>query len=140
MKGGGKPTILEEWVRLANLETDTRSRANYAALALIFAGLTRHLALWKKTLEGWNMRESIIINEWKAEALAEGRAEGEAKGEAKAAREILLYLLRDQFPGEIPANLVAAIEGESDQAKLRKAILLSQKTASIEEFCAESGL
>jgi hypothetical protein len=132
MKNGGKPTIREEWVRLAAAEPNSLWRSNYAALALIFAELTRHQASWKKTLEGWNVKKSPIIEEWKAE--------GEAKGRVEAAREILLDLLRDRFPGEVRSDLTASIEGESDRARLWKGISSVSKVSSIEEFRAVSGL
>ena len=40
MKNAAKPTMMEEWKRLAAAEPDPRSRADYASLALIFAELT----------------------------------------------------------------------------------------------------
>jgi hypothetical protein len=136
MKNGGKPTIVEEWARLASAEPNPLWRSNYAALALIFAELTRHQALWKKTLEGWNVKTSPIIEEWKAEGRAEGRAEGQAIGR----REDLLQLLSDRFSESLPTDLVAAMAAETDLKKLSEAIRAVLKSASIEEFRAISGL
>ena len=60
MKGGGKPTMITEWTRLADAEPNPRWRANYAGLALVFAGLTRHRDRWKQALEGWNMKCVVL--------------------------------------------------------------------------------
>jgi hypothetical protein len=124
MKGGGKPTMMEEWKRLAIAEPDPRSRANFASLALIFAELTRHLDRWKQTLEGWNMKESIVVNEWKAEAL----------------QDALLRILRSRFPSSLPKNLEAAVEAEFDLARLNRGLDALWKSASIEEFRSLTGL
>jgi hypothetical protein len=126
MKGGGKPTMLEEWKRLAGAEPNPIWRANYASLALVFAGLTRHLDEWTQALEGWNMKESTVVNEWKAEGKVEGQ------------RDSLLQLLRLRFPDEIPGDLLEAIGAEFDRGKITQGITAAVKAASIEEFRAIS--
>jgi hypothetical protein len=128
MKNGGKPTILEEWVRLASAEPNDLWRSNYAALALIFAELTRHQALWQKTLEGWNVRKSPIVEEWKAEGKAEGY------------RQALLQLLRLRFPTPLDRELLAVVEAEADLAKLSQWVDAVAKSASVEEFRILTGL
>ena len=65
-------------------------RATYGAIVTLFAELTG-CAVWKSGLEGWNMRESTVVAEWKAageprgsprewpRGIAQGRTEGEAE-------------------------------------------------------------
>ena len=126
MNGGGKPTMIEEWKRLALLEPDRRARGSHGAIALIFAGLARRHKPWKQALEGWNVTESPIVNEWKAE------------GEAKGKRESLLQFLRLRFTEELPSDLLSAIESESDLGRLARGIAAAAKAASIEQFRAIS--
>ena len=55
--------------------------SQYGGLALVFAGLAQRLAEWKHALEGWNMGESQVANEWRGrwnQGLREGRLEGQA--------------------------------------------------------------
>ena len=80
MRGGGKPGIIERWKQVASQEPNNQHRATYGAIVTVFAELTDCAALWKSGLEGWDMRESTIVAEWKAEARAEGMAEGIAEG------------------------------------------------------------
>ena len=136
MKGGGKPTMVEEWKRLALLEPIPRARADYAALALIFSGLTRHRGRWKQALEGWNVKESMVINEWKAEWKAEGKAEGKVEGE----RDFLLRTLMFRFPGNVPAEWVAAIKAQDDSDILSQWLDALFTASSPAEFRAASGI
>ena len=41
-------------------------------LACVFAELTGCQEVWKIVLEGFNVRQSAVVNEWKAEAKIEG--------------------------------------------------------------------
>jgi hypothetical protein len=136
MKGGGKPTMVEDWKRLALTEPDFRSRTNHAALALIFAGLTRHLDRWKKALEGWNVKESTVVNEWKAEWKAEGKAEGAIE----ARRDDILRLLKLKFPGQVPAEWVAAVEAQADLKILSRWLEAVAIATSPAKFQARSGI
>src|SRR4051812_7443005 len=67
MRGGGEPGNIEEWKRLADLEPDVQLRLQYATDALVFAELQSASTQWKQALEGWNVRVSQQILEWKAE-------------------------------------------------------------------------
>ena len=126
MKGAGKPTMIEEWARLAGAEPNPRWRANYASLALVFAELTRQSDRWKQALEGWNMKESPVVAGWRAEGRAEGKVEGQ--------REALIQFLRFRFSGELPTDLLAAIEAETDHGRLAQGITAAAKATSIEQF------
>jgi hypothetical protein len=128
MKGGGKPTMMAEWARLANAETNPRSRANYASLALVFAGLTRHLDRWKQALEGWNVKKSPVVEEWRAEARAEAR------------RDDILHLLGLRFPGQVPPEVVAAVESQANLDELSRWLDAVVTSPSLDAFRVASGI
>jgi hypothetical protein len=52
MHGGGEAGIIEQWKELASAEPDSRRRAEYGALALVFAELSGRRAEWKKGTGG----------------------------------------------------------------------------------------
>jgi hypothetical protein len=132
MKGGGKPTMIEEWKRIASAEPDRKARADYAALALNFADLTRHLDRWKKALEGWNMRESTVVNEWKAE--------GKAEGAIQTRRDDILRLLELKFPGQVPDEWMTAVESQADSKELSRWFDAVAVASSLAEFRTASGI
>jgi len=128
MKGARETTIVEHWKTLATAEPDSRSRATFGALALVFVGLTRHAAPWRRGLEGWNMRESPIVSEWKAEWKAEGKAEGIHRS--------ILRVLELRFPGQIPDSLRAAVESQLDEAELSRWLDAAVTAPSLPAFAA----
>ena len=67
MRGGDDPGIIERWIHLASQEPSREHRADYGAIVAIFAELTGCSATWKSKLEDWNMRESALVSEWRAE-------------------------------------------------------------------------
>ena len=76
------------------------------------------LALKLETaLEGWNVRKSQVVEEWREE----GRAEGREEGRVEALQEIILTLLRKRF-SIVPAPLVQRIEASTDIARLQTAL------------------
>jgi hypothetical protein len=106
MHHGEDPGIIKRWKPLALGEPDERKRADYAALALIFAEAAGRLDVWRRALEGWNMQQSSVIREWIQQGKQEGRAEGAAL--------MLLHYLRQRFGGEVPADLRMLIEAQTD--------------------------
>jgi hypothetical protein len=134
MRGGAEPDIMERWKHLAATEPNGEHRATYGLLVTIFAELTGCADLWRSALREWNMRESTLVNEWKAEWLAEGRAEGEAKGRAKGERTALLLVLEQKFSTPVPPDLVAAIEAQSDSVLLTHWLTAAIKAESLDAF------
>jgi hypothetical protein len=112
MRDGGEPGIIEHWKELALAEPDSRRRAEYGALALVFAEPVGRRHLWKQALEKWNMTESIQVLEW--------MAEGELRGKLQVSRTILRELLEDRF-GALPEALTHRIETTTDPEQLRAA-------------------
>lgn len=56
---------------------------------------------WKRQLEGFEMTESQVVNEW--------ISQGEAQGELKASRQKLLEAITLRFPGCAPADVIRLI-------------------------------
>ncbi len=132
MRGGATPGIIERWKQVASQEPNNQHRATYGAIVAVFAELTDCTALWKSGLEGWDMRESTIVAEWKAEGRAEGVAEGIAKGE----RQALLLVLGQKFGAPVPADLASAIEAQADTDILSHWVPLAVAAESLEAFRA----
>lgn len=135
MQGGGEADSIEEWIRLASAEPDFRRRSNYGALALIFAEAADDWEVWKQALKEWNMRESKQVLEWQAEARAEGRAEG--RREERAAS--LIAFLEARFQS-VPADLIQAIQSQTNPDTLLALIPLAARAESVESFRASAGL
>lgn len=131
MRRGQTEAIIEKWKVLALAEADTRRRADYGGLALVFAELTDCRPLWKQALEGWNVEQSQQVLEWQAEAEKRGAAKGKAEGKA----ESLLRLLTRKFSSEaIPAELETAIWTTTDLTKLDRWFDAAYNAASLDEF------
>src|SRR5262249_40431463 len=122
MQGGGERAIIERWKAMAADEPRSRLRADYGAIATLFAQLTGCVDAWRSGLEGWDMQESTVVAEWKAEGFAlgraegitQGRAEGITQGRAEGERNALLLVLGQKFGSPVPADLEAAIGAQSD--------------------------
>jgi hypothetical protein len=114
MRGADEAAVVAQWRRLAERESDSRRRGDYGGIARVFAELTKRQEVWRTGLEGWNMEVSQVVLEWQAQALARGRAEGLAL----ARREDMLRILRTRFKMEVPADLAAAVQAQTDPAVL----------------------
>ncbi|MBY0459753.1 MAG: hypothetical protein K2V38_20735, partial [Gemmataceae bacterium] len=101
MSGGAEATIIERWKRLAESEPLSRRRSELAGLALVLAEAADCREAWERGLEGWNVRESVVVNRW----IDEGRAEGQAAA--------LLAVLEAKFQ-TVPDDLAAAIRATAD--------------------------
>jgi hypothetical protein len=132
MQGGGESAIIERWKDVAGEEPESALRATYGAIVTLFAELTDCVPLWQSGLEGWNMRESTVVAEWKAE----GRAEGIAQGIAQAKRSDLLLVIGQKFGAAVPADLAAAIEAQADIDVLSQWLAGAVAAESLDAFRA----
>lgn len=139
MAGGGRTAVTDRWRRLASAEPDARTRANYAVLARVFAGKARRKAVWTKALEGWNVTESSVVNEWIKQGLVKGRAEGRAEGERRAAAAALLTVLRARFK-PVPAALTAAIRAAADLDQLQEWMTAAATAPTLADFRKTAGV
>ncbi|VTR92973.1 Uncharacterized protein OS=Lachnospiraceae bacterium A4 GN=C804_02285 PE=4 SV=1 [Gemmata massiliana] len=99
-------------------------------LALVFAEASGCRAEWELGLKGWNVRESMVVNGWKAEGRAEGRTEGRA--------EALLAVLEEKF-GSVPQDLVDTVRATTDADKLRQWVGAAVRAETLEAFRAAIG-
>jgi hypothetical protein len=113
MQGGTEAGIMAHWTEVALAEPDPQVRSTLGSLALLFAELAGRAEPWRQLLEGWDMRTSQVVQEW--------REEGRLEGELAARREDLLALLEKRF-GPLPAALVERIRTASDINRLKAAI------------------
>jgi hypothetical protein len=134
MQRGGEVDIIKQWMVLANQETDTRRKSNFG-LARTFAELTDRSDVWNKALEGYDMRQSTSVNEWKAEGRAEGIAQGKAEGIAESVRVVL----EERF-GVLPTDLAKALGASGDVKALDQWRKLSVKAATLEQFRQDAGI
>jgi hypothetical protein len=129
MKGGDREETVAAWKEAAEQEPEHGLRETYAGLALVFADLADGLTVWKQGLEGWNMRKSRVIEEWREE----GRQEGRQEGRTEALRDVLLRLLGRRFP-EAASEVVAAVQNQSSGDELLRWLELLEQSPSLDAF------
>ncbi|MHB1422680.1 MAG: hypothetical protein ACYC3I_05685 [Gemmataceae bacterium] len=142
-RGGDRAAVVEEWKRLASMEPDVRKRGDYGGLARVFAELSGRGEIWTKGLEGWNVEVSQVVLEWQAQALARGLARGREEGRAEMLerlRENLLGLLRFKAQMELPADLVAVVQGQTDPTMLQQWFNRALVASCVEELRSVFGL
>lgn len=89
------------------------------------------------------MEVSQVVLEWQAQALARGREEGRAEERAetlKLLRESLVRLLQKKAQAELPADLVAVVQGQTDPATLGQWLDRAIDASSIDEVRIAFGL
>lgn len=135
MSGGADASIIGRWKALAEGEPDQRRRANLAGLALVFAGAAKRKEAWNNALEGWNVIESDVVNEW----IAKGKVAGKAEGKAEQAVVSLVAVLEAKF-GSLPAEVETAVRGCTDLDKLQAWTIQAATAATLDDFRAAAGL
>ena len=126
MRGGAEPAILGRWQEVARAEPDTRRRADYGGLAVVFAEAAGRRAAWHDALKEWDMVESQQVLEW--------IAEGEVKGEIKGMVGSLLRVLAKKFPPGPPSEVVAVIQSCTDPNLLSQWLDAAVAAPSLGEF------
>ena len=114
-----------KWGVWRGLRGDEPQRADYAVVALVFAGLAGCLAVW----EVWiREKQSQIVA-----GMASGRR---AAGEAlrMSLRQNYCSALQVRFGPELPVDLQQAVEGQNDQATLDRWFDLALTTASLDQY------
>src|SRR6266540_2595323 len=118
MHGTADPAIISQWKAVADAETEALLRSQYAELALLFADLAGRAKEWKQGFVGWNMGESKVANEWRADAV----------------RGNVLRALELRFRAPVPADLAEAVRALTDLRELGRWFDASQTATSIKEF------
>lgn len=125
MQGGGDGKVVERWKELAaDRVTNARTRSDMAGIAIVFAELAGCGAVWRRALEGWNMTESQIVNEW------------QLAGRIATKKEDLLAVLGRRFPGAISAETRTAIHQNDSLELLHEWLLAAASATTAEEFVA----
>lgn len=127
MHGGAESGIISEWLSLADAEPDESLRADYAALAVLFAGLAGCRPAWDRAVKEWIMRR----NYKRSEVADEWRREGEIAGRQAA----LLEALQLRFD-TVPEDIAAAVAEMTDLARLSRWFKHAAKAKSLEAFRA----
>lgn len=135
MTGAGDQGMIERWKRAAEAEPDIWRRGNYGGLAEVFAEAAGREALWLKELEGWNMRQSTVVEGWREE----GRTAGRVEGELRALVAGVLGVLEAKF-GSIPPELADTIRQTTDAEALRRWLITASQAADLAAFRSQAGL
>jgi hypothetical protein len=103
MAEGQRDAVVARWREVVvQVVPDRRAWGNLAGIALVFAELVGRRAEWQRGLEGFEMTESQVVNEW----ISQGKAEGNLERQ----RQNLLELLEGRFPGAVPNAVVQLIQ------------------------------
>jgi hypothetical protein len=91
MTGGGDADTIAAWHQVVAQLPDPRAKAEAGALALVFAEAANRSdpsrrTVWQKALEGWNVVESLQVQEWQRQA----EERGEERGRILGAYEMLV--------------------------------------------------
>jgi hypothetical protein len=126
MQGGCEEGIIRQWLELARQESD-QQKQQALGLALVFAEKAGCADAWRNALEGFNVTESKIVQEWTARARAEGNV------------EMLREVLKAKF-GALPADLEAALQRTSDLSALQRWAGLAVRARSLAAFREQANL
>src|SRR4051794_4358715 len=105
MAGGDSEAVIARWKERALAVEDRRRRGELGKIALVFAELVGRYAAWKRGLEGFDMTESKVVNEWIEEAVQQAQI--------KEARENLLRILRRRFPSVLTEDVLGTVNAQS---------------------------
>ena len=126
MAGAGDEGVIRRWREVVTATVENRSmRGNMVGIALIFAELVGRVPEWRRCLEGFEMTESPIVNEW----INQGRVQERVVQH----REHLLLLLDERFPGVVPPEIRHFIERIDDPTLLRTWFAVGARS-TFEEF------
>jgi hypothetical protein len=114
--------MIQRWLQLAGQETDQQRRGDLS-MAKVFAELVNRQDVWRKALEGWNMKESAIIKE--------------IVNETKA--EMVLHALEKRLKS-VPEDLRSAILAVQDSQRLDELHDLALESRSLHRFRQEANL
>jgi hypothetical protein len=129
MAGGGADAVVDRWKEVVEFTVSDRGmRGNLVGIALVFAELAGCLPAWKRGLEGFEMTESQVVNEWIREA--------EVKVELKTQRRYLLALLDGRFPGMVPEEVRQLIQQQESLELLEDWFKEAVHASTFENFMA----
>lgn len=129
MIAGKDAAVIARWKEVvAQVVPDRRTRGNLAGIALVFAELMGRRVEWNRGLEGFEMTESQVVNDW--------ISQGEAKGKLANQRQNLIDLLEGRFPGAVPNDVVQVIQRQESLDVLHDWFKAAVRAFSFDQFLA----
>jgi hypothetical protein len=127
MVGSQDAAVIARWREVvAQVVADRRVRGNLAGIARVFAELVGRRIEWNRGLEGFEMTESQVVNEW--------ISQGEAKGMLIKQRQNLLEALSLRFPGSTPDDVVRLINEQESLTLLDDWFRAALRAYTFEQF------
>jgi hypothetical protein len=139
MAGSERPEVVDRWKAVAETEPNRRRRAEFGGIALLFAARAGRKELWESKLEGWNVEESEVVNEWIAIGEKRGETRGRVEGRVEGQATSLLDVLSERF-GVVPEELEASIRDTGDVGRLRTWIRLATTAPDMQVFRQRAGV
>ncbi|MEN9203783.1 MAG: Rpn family recombination-promoting nuclease/putative transposase [Thermostichus sp. DG_1_6_bins_120] len=99
---------LREVVRELDAIPDRQNKRELAAATAVLAGLALDRGLIQQIMRSLDMKESVIYQEWRAEALREGLQQGIQQGIQQGEATLVLRMLQRKL-GELPTTVEAQI-------------------------------
>ena len=125
MQGGHESGIIERWKELASTEPLSQRRAEFGALALVFAEAADCSDAWEIALKEWNMIESKVVKGWQDQVRRDGRHESRV--------EDLIYILQEKF-GSLPTEIPSHLQKIDDSNVLRQLFQKAVHVSNLDEF------
>ena len=130
MKGADQAPVLTSWKEQALRQPEPHLRADYVALALVFAELAGREAVWREALKEFDVTDSRIAQEWEDRGRRAGRQEGFA-----AMRGSVLRVLQARFPSTaIPQSVPPALDRIANLDDLIRLVEEASVTPSLDQF------
>jgi hypothetical protein len=126
MKDADNKEMAREWADQARAVNDERITADLGALARLFAKLAERKEVWDPVLEGWNVERSPVVLEWQKQA---------QHANVVAARRVLMSSLQSRLSGELPPDLLTAIQAQEQHQTLLDWLGLLSSGVDLEEVC-----
>jgi hypothetical protein len=129
MAEGQHPAVVARWREVVvQVVADRRARGNLAGIALVFAELVGRRAEWQRGLEGFEMTESQVVNEW--------ISQGEAKATLRERRRKVLDALSFHFPGAATDEIVRLVNEQDSLPLLDDWFWAALRADTFEQFVA----
>jgi len=127
MRGGNTDAVITRWKEVVTQQVeDKRRRGDLADIALVFAELTRCVPAWRRGLEGFEMTESQVVNEWVNR--------GETKGNLQTKRRDVVRLVGLRFPGQSMPEVIQLINQQESMPILEDWFDSAATVLTFEEF------
>jgi hypothetical protein len=123
MAEGQQEVVIARWREVVvQVVPDARARGNLAGIALVLAELVGRRAEWQRGLEGFEMTESQVVNEWISQ------------GMLKEGRRNLLEVLEARFPRAVPNDVVQLIQQQDSLDLLHDWLKAAVRAPTFEQF------